>query len=78
MQNIDARVGFLRVQPFIKGCVVALVLPLVMVITRFHTRVSREGLCIPICENLPLFGNSVNILFKYSEQLRVLYQIPKP
>ena len=55
IQNIDARMRFLRVQLFIKGCVLALVLPFIMVITRSHTRVSRKGLCILICGNFPLF-----------------------
>ena len=65
IQNIDARVSFFRVQLFIKVCVLALALPLITVITCFHTRVSHEGLCIP------LSGISVNILFIYSEQLGV-------
>ena len=73
IQNIDARVRFLRVKLFIKGCVLALVLTFIMVITRFHTRVSREGLCNLICGNFLLFGNSVNILFTYSERLGVSF-----
>ena len=48
-------------QRFIKGCVLALELPLIMVITRFDNRVSRERLCIPL----------YNILFIYSEPLGV-------
>ena len=34
-------------------------------------RVSHERLRIPLCRNFWLFGNSVNILFIYSERLRV-------
>ena len=74
IQNIDVEVQFLTVQRFIKGCVLALVFPL---ITRFHNRVSRERLCIPLCGNFPLFRNSVIILFIYSERLGVFNQIVK-
>ena len=63
--DINERVWFLRVQLFMKGCVLVLALPLIMVMTSFHTRVSRKGLCIPLRENFPLSGNSANILFIY-------------
>ena len=51
--------------------VLALALPLIMVITRFHTVVSRERICIPIRGNFPLSGNLVNIFFIYSERLGI-------
>ena len=41
IQNIDVQVGFLRVQLFIKVSVLALALPLIMVITRFHDQKTK-------------------------------------
>ena len=41
IQNIDVQVRLLRVQLFIKDSVLALALPLIMVITRFHNQKTK-------------------------------------
>ena len=41
IQNIDVQVWFLRVQLFIKVSVLALALPLIMAITRFHNQKTK-------------------------------------